>query len=265
MTDQKPVPEILFDDSGDGNAIVFLHGFLESSKIWNEFRQKLENKFRILTIDLPGHGGSSCLAETHTMDLMAEEIRNILEILGINKVVLVGHSLGGYVALAFAKKFKRFVKGIVLLHSHAGADSEEQKKNRDLGIKAVENDHLGFIASFTPTLFAPENVSKFTAEINWLKKISAACPKEGVTAVMRGMKEREDQVKMLEKLNLPVLAIAGDKDTRIPVELLKNQLANVKNARLEVLKNVGHMGFIEDKENTFKLIRNFAQSVYTKK
>jgi len=262
---QQPPPEIVFDDIGKGPTVVFLHGFLESKEVWAEFADKLSRWYRVINIDLPGHGHSDNIAEVHTMDFMAEEVRNILEILGINKAVLVGHSMGGYVAMAFASRFGNMLKGLVLFHSHAGADSPEQMKNRDLGIRAVENDHLGFIASFTPTLFAPENVPLFGNEIHKLANIAGSTPVTGVIAAMKGMKERQDTTPTLQKLKVPGLVIAGDKDDRIPVDMLKEQIGGNPKIRLVVLENTGHMGFVESKDKSFKLISNFCRSAYQKK
>ena len=129
-SEKKSPPEIYFDDIGEGNVIVLLHGFLESTEIWKDFAKKLSKNFRVISIDLPGHGKSEIIDEVHSMDLMAKEVRNILEISGINKCVMVGHSMGGYTAIAFAKKFRRFLKGLILFHSHVEADNEKENMVR---------------------------------------------------------------------------------------------------------------------------------------
>ena len=260
----NPVPEIFYDDIGkEDQVVVFLHGFLESSKIWNEYADKLSSKYRVILIDLPGHGKSSVVNDVHSMDMMAEEVRNILEINGINKCVLIGHSMGGYATMAFAKRFKHFLRGMVLFHSHAAADTEEQKKNRELTIRAVENNHLDFISSFTPSLFAPENREKYSSEIEWLKKMGKNMPVKGIVAALKGMRERDDHVGTLKKVNRPVLIIGGDKDERIPVMKLKEQ-AMGEHIRLKIMENTGHMGFIEAKGECFKEIRDFIQNCYKK-
>lgn len=261
----KKAPEIFYSDEGSGHVIVFLHGFIESNEIWNHYAEKLSENFRVICIDLPGHGDSSMLDEVHTMDLMATEVRNILEILGVNKCLLVGHSMGGYVTMSFAAKYSQFLKGIILLHSQAGADSDEEKANRNRVIELIKNDHLSFITSFYPGLFAAEKVDQFQKQIDWLRSIGKKMSPEAVIAAVAGMRDREDHVKTLENLFVPAMVIAGDKDTRIPLEKVKKQIVNAKKVKLEILNGIGHMGFLEAEEDVFVLIRNFAQQIFKKK
>ena len=196
--------------------------------------------------------------------MMAEEVHNILEILGVNKCVMVGHSLGGYVSLAFASKHPSFLKGLVLLHSHAEDDNEEEKLFRDRTVEIVEKDKSSFIAQFTPSLFAPDNVEKHKKEIEWLKSIALENPKEGITAALKGMRNRANHLETVKKLKMPVLVIAGDQDSRIPLEKVKKQFAAIKTVKLEIIKNCGHMGFVEAGDTVFDLIRSLLQKVYKK-
>ncbi|MFC2114478.1 alpha/beta fold hydrolase [Bacteroidota bacterium] len=262
---EKQAPEIFFIDEGNGEAIVLLHGFLETHEIWNNYIEKLSGKYRVLAIDLPGHGRSSVLGEELSMDQIAEEVFIILEILGIHKCILVGHSMGGYAAIQFAAKYSRLLKGLVLFHTQVEADTEEEKMNRDRTIRIVEQDHLDFVSNFTIQLFAPENVEPFKKEIDFLKTIAINTPKEGVIAALQGMKNRQDNLETLKKLRIPVLLIAGDMDSRIPVEKVKKQVEQAPKVRLEILHGVGHMGFVEAELETLKLIRNFADSNFIKK
>jgi pimeloyl-ACP methyl ester carboxylesterase len=258
---EMQVPEIYFEDSGKGKTIVFLHGFLSSLEIWDYYTEKLENNFRVISIDLPGHGSSGVITDEHSMELMAEEIRNILEILGITKIVLVGHSMGGYAAMAFAEKYPQLLKGLVLLHSNSYGESEEGKINRDRLIQAVQHDHITFIKNFIPDLFAEENRSKYKKEIDKLIKISLKTPKEGVIAALKGLRNRKDRRQILKDLQVPVLFIAGKKDGRIPVDVIREQVETSDNAVMVELENVGHMGFIEARDEILEVIRDFAQSV----
>ncbi len=258
----KGPPEIVYDDIGAGPCVVFLHGFLESKEIWEHFSQRLSSQYRIIAVDLPGHGQSDCIEEVHTMELMAEEVRNILEINGINKCVMIGHSMGGYVTMAFAELFPQFLKGLVLFHSHAGADSDEQKKNREIALKAIKNNHIQFVSQFMPTLFAPENINRYAEQIKNLEQTARNTSVEGIIAAMEGMKQRPDRVHILNQLSVPALIIAGDKDSRIPVDMIKKQIGENSSVQLEILKNTGHMGFIEAEKESFKLIKKFLSTVY---
>ncbi|MBN1339311.1 MAG: alpha/beta fold hydrolase, partial [Bacteroidales bacterium] len=129
--------KIHYSDTGTGPAIVLLHGFLESLEIWDDFTKELSKEFRIIAIDLPGFGKSSDVAEVHTMEMMAKAVYEVLSHLNTGQVVITGHSMGGYAALAFAASHPEKMKGLVIFHSHAAADSEEARINRDRAIRAV--------------------------------------------------------------------------------------------------------------------------------
>ncbi len=122
---------IHYTDKGKGTAIVLLHGFLENSTMWKPFISRLSKKNRVITIDLLGHGKTECLGYVHTMEDMAEAVKAVLSKLRLRRVVVIGHSMGGYVALAFVEKYSNNVKGLCLMNSTATADSEEKKINRD--------------------------------------------------------------------------------------------------------------------------------------
>ena len=145
--------KISYSDSGKGGAIVLLHGFLENQKMWQELVPELSKKYRVITIDLLGHGDSGCLGYVHSMEENADVVHSVLSELRIRKAIFVGHSMGGYVALAFAELHPANVKGLVLLNSTSKADSEERKKNRDRAIKAVKKDYMGFIRLSIANLF----------------------------------------------------------------------------------------------------------------
>ena len=130
--------------------------FLESSKIWKAFIPQLAKKNRVVCIDLLGHGKTDCLGYIHSMELMAEVVEFVLKHLRIRKSIFIGHSMGGYVALAFAEKNPDNVKGLCLLNSTAGADSPQKKKNRDRGISAVKQNHKTFIRIAVANLFTPK-------------------------------------------------------------------------------------------------------------
>ena len=150
---------ISYTDSGKGTAIVFLHGFLENQKMWQNYVAEFSSKYRVITIDLLGHGNTDSLGYVHTMEDNADVVHEVLAHLRIRKALFVGHSMGGYVALAFAELYPEKVKGLVLLNSTSRPDSEERKKNRDRAIKAVKKDYTTFIRLAISNLFS-EKIEK---------------------------------------------------------------------------------------------------------
>lgn len=256
---QSGTGTIFYTVNGMGPAVVFLHGFLEDHSIWNDFSDQLQNKYSCICIDLPGFGKSDVFAESHPMDFMAGKVNEVLENEKIEKCVLVGHSMGGYVSLAFAKLFPEKLRGLVLFHSQAASDSAESKKNRDRTIKIVQQNHTAFIHSFIPSLFAEENISNFTAEIEELRKIAGETLDKGIVAALIGMRDRESHLDTLVKLQAPVYFIIGKQDSKISMETILPQLRLPSNCEALIMDNAGHMGFIEAKEKTFLSLEHFLE------
>ena len=156
---------INFTSTGKGSVVVLLHGFLENSTMWNTTVAQLSKKYRVVCIDLLGHGKTDNLGYVHSMEEQAEMVKAVLNCLHLRKYVLVGHSMGGYIALAFAKLFPSNLKGLCLMNSTALPDTEEKKINRDRGICAVKQNHKTFIRIAIPMLFTKENRTIFSKEI----------------------------------------------------------------------------------------------------
>jgi len=242
---------------GSGPALVLLHGFLENISIWDDFSGALSKMNKVIAIDLPGFGKTDVFSKNHTMDFMADAVNAVLEEEKIKYCILAGHSMGGYVSLAFAKKYEHKLKGLVLFHSHAAADDRQGKINRDRTIDVVKRDHKDFIAGFIPLLFAEDNLEKFSDKIEELKSISQETSAEGVIAALAGMRDREDYTSLLKELDIPVLFIVGKQDSRIPIEKILPQTALPKHGESLILEGIGHMGFIEARKQTLRTIAHF--------
>jgi pimeloyl-ACP methyl ester carboxylesterase len=230
--------------------------------IWEDFAKALEGEFLVITVDLPGHGQTGIFGPTHSMEFMAGIVKAVLTLLDVSSCVMIGHSMGGYVTLAFAEKYPGLLKGIGLFHSHAAADSEEARKNRVRTINIVYSNRSSFIQQFVPELFAPENAPLFSDEIEKLKQRALLPQAEGITAAIRGMMERADHTPLLRETRLPVLFIAGKSDPRIPLDLIFSQASLVSHAEILILGRAGHMGFIEERDITLQTIRYFTKKVF---
>jgi len=250
---------INYEIEGTGDTIILLHGFLESLEIWDYFSKNLSNEYRVIRIDLPGHGKSDIIDSVHTMELMADSVKSVLDEEDIKKCVMVGHSMGGYTTLAFADQYPDYLKGIALFHSAAHADSEEIKINRDRTIKIVEKDRAGFINNFIPGLFAPDSIATFSEEIENLKKQAANTSKQAIIAALKGMKERTEKITLLKTVGFPVMYIIGKEDSRIPTTIAMKQAAIPNRCYITLLGGVGHMGYIEAKEETLNAVKCFAE------
>jgi pimeloyl-ACP methyl ester carboxylesterase len=253
--------KISYQVNGSGEAIILLHGFLESREIWQVYSNKLSNEFKVIVPDLPGHGQTEVFGAVHSMEFMADMVRLILHTQNIDQAILIGHSMGGYVSLAFAEQYPELTRGLVIFHSHAGADTEEAKMNRSRTIQVVEQNRIGFIRAFIPDLFAPANVNKFKNEIEYLKELAGKTSGEGIIAALTGMKERSDKAEVLAQLEAPVLFIIGKQDKRINLKQVMEQASIPKHSEVLILDDVGHMGFMEAPRLTFETIRNFCKKI----
>ena len=257
--------KIRFSDKGKGRAIVLLHGFLESLDVFEGFSDKLSKTFRVISIDLPGHGQTPTIGYVHTMELMAECVKSVLDSIGIRKYVVVGHSMGGYVALAFAELFPQHVSGLCLFHSTALPDSEEKKKDRDRVAEIVKKDHTQFVSDLIPKLFSGENLSLLKEEVAGAKQIALNTSKVGIVAALRGMKERPNREMVLKNSKAPVLFIIGKQDVILAWENLLLLSSLPKKSYNIVLEHAGHMGFYEAPEETFKSLKKFSGMCFRSK
>jgi len=247
---------ISFTDKGSGKAVVFLHGFLESKEIWKSFEKHLSKTQRIITIDLLGHGNSECLSYVHTMEEMAEAVYFVLKHLKLRKYYLVGHSLGGYVSLALAEYNPDNIKGLVMFHSTAKADSETKKQDRDRAILVVKRNASMFINDAIPNLFNTD-YKPYKRGIDKIIKMALSTSKQGLVAALEGMKIRLDREIILNFAPYPVLFIIGKEDNIIPYKSLLKQAKLAEQSEFLLLEKVGHMGFIEAKEETLKTVKKF--------
>ncbi len=252
--------KIRYKDVGQGPVILLLHGYLESLKVWNVLVDDLKHNFRIIALDLPGHGQSEVSEEVQTMDSMAEAIMHMLYHLNIEKCFVVGHSMGGYVALAFLEKYPKMVQGISLFHSSPFADTDEKKQNRDREIELIKSGKKAQIYNLhTPKTFADENVPRFADQIEKLKSSAKKTENNGIIAVLEGMKARPNRAELLKNTLLPVQYIIGAKDNFIPMEILE-KLELPKNADIVILENSGHMGMFEEREQSLEAIKRFVNN-----
>lgn len=161
--------KISYTDQGKGSVVILLHGFLENSTMWKYLAPVLAKKNRVICIDLLGHGQTDCLGYIHSMEDMADAVHHVISELKIRKAVFVGHSMGGYVALAVAELYPEFMKGVVLLNSTSRADSDERIANRTRAIKAVKQNYIAAVRMSIANLFSEENRTKLSEQIEWVR------------------------------------------------------------------------------------------------
>ncbi|TDU43359.1 pimeloyl-ACP methyl ester carboxylesterase [Gelidibacter sediminis] len=253
ILEYKDIP-VFYQDYGHGTPVVLLHGFLETSLMWENLIPKLAENHQVITIDLLGHGGTGCLGYIHTMEMMANVVKFVMEHLHIEKSVVIGHSMGGYVALALADKYPDKVRKLCLMNSSPFADSPERQINRDRAIAAVKYNHKNFISMSIVNLFSPTTRERFGGEIETIKLIANALPIQGIIAALEGMKVRKDRSEVLKRLNPQNLVILGQKDPVLEYHIVRTELEKLKIKIIDFPD--GHMSHIENNnELTYNLLQ----------
>ena len=237
------------------SVVVLLHGYLESIEVWDDFIPLLKAHFRVVAPDLPGHGISEVRGPVHTMEFMADTVAAALTTLGIDKFLLVGHSMGGYVALELLRKYPERLTGLVLLHSTPNPDGEAKKEARLREIELVEQGKKDLMARMNvEKRFAADNLQKFADTIDELAMQVTLTEEDGVTAALRGMMERRDNNATMRNSPVPQLVILGRRDEHISAEVAEALVAAQPQAQVVWLDNSGHMGFIEEPERCAEAI-----------
>jgi pimeloyl-ACP methyl ester carboxylesterase len=254
--------KISYSDTGKGVPVVLVHGYLETSEIWESFSKKLSEQFRVITIDLPGHGYSEFPENADSLEFIASVIKDLIDSLRSGKVILAGHSLGGYITLAFLELYPEKLHGYCLFHSHPLSDTSESKEKRDKEIKLVsEGKRDSFISDNIRRLFATFNLEKMQDSVKRSIKIASNVSSEGIIAVLKAMKSRPSRVKVMEAGNVPGLWILGKYDNLIAHDTIQQKVSIPANLKVTILENSGHMGFIEEEDLSVKVFKEFVQNL----
>lgn len=237
---------IYYSQFGKGDSVVLLHGFLESSTMWKELIPTISVNHQIICVDLLGHGKSGCIGYVHTMEQMAEAVEAVLKHLKVELATFIGHSMGGYVALAYAEKYPEKVTGLCLMNSTAMDDSPEKQLNRDRAIEALKQNHKTFIRISIANLFRPKNRVIFSNQIKKLTEQALQFPVQGIIAALEGMKIRKNRLELFKIAPYKKMMIIGRKDPALQYSSLINQ---TKGSDVKIVEFPdGHMSHIENKE-----------------
>jgi len=206
-----------------------------------------------------GHGYTECLGYIHTMEDQADMVHQVLRELKIRKAVFMGHSMGGYVALAFADLYPDAVKGLALLNSTSRADSKERKQNRDRAIVAVKQNHTAFVRMSIANLFSEDNRERLSDVIEEVKKEALKTPLQGIVAALEGMKIRIDREVLFHFATYPILLILGKKDGVLNYD---DSLEQIEKTRVELVTFPdGHMSHIENETELKTVLLGFLKKI----
>lgn len=246
--------------TGKGFPVVLIHGFGEDSSIWNKQVDFLKEHCLLLIPDLPGTGASLNKGDALSMESMATDIKAMLDQENIHHCLVFGHSMGGYIALAFAELYNNYLAGFGLVHSTAYADNEEKKKNRQRGIEMIEQyGGYAFLKNSIANLFGNEFKTAAPEAVAALIEKSKQFSNRALQQYYQAMMLRPDRTNVLRTTTLPVLIIAGTEDIAAPIGDVMEQAALSDQIQLQILEGIGHMGMLEATSQLNQYLLDFIQ------
>lgn len=251
---------------GDGPALLLLHGFTESYHCWEPIAQALAATYKVLVPDLPGSGGSALLpAGGAAMDEMARAVLALMDTVGVDQATVIGHSMGGYVALEMLALAPERLAGIGLVHAHPLADDAAKQENRNRTVQAIEKrGSKSFLHGFIPHLFCPANRIRLAGTIQQLEEQAAKQSVQAYIAQTQGMRDRKARLDLLKSHALPKLVLLGAADPILPAAVGIDFASELDNCQLEVLADAAHMAMYESPEKTLGILAEFLNFVNLK-
>jgi pimeloyl-ACP methyl ester carboxylesterase len=252
--------ETAYDDAGRGGAVVLLHGFPFNRTLWRGQIDALSATHRVITPDLRGHGETSLGSNDATMEEMARDVAALLEALELERVILGGLSMGGYVALAFARLFPRRVRALLLADTRAQADADEAKQNREAMAANAMRDGMATIAdAMLPKLLAPATHMKHPEVVERVREMILATKPEGAAAALRGMAARQNHTNFLQNIMQPTLVVVGSEDQITPPADAEVMRREIRGSRIETLEGAGHVSNLERPDEFNRALLKFFQ------
>lgn len=248
---------INYTKQGEGETLVLLHGFLECVEMWDDLVPQFVAKNEVICIDLLGHGQTDCLGYVHTMDAMADAVFEVLKYNKIKTAHFVGHSMGGYVALALAEKQPQLFSGLCLMNSTFEADTDELKIRRIRANKMAHNNYENLIRMSFANLFAAQSKIDFKTEYERALNLALKTSVQGYIAGQEGMRLRPNRFEIFNNLKTKKAVIIGKKDTVVDGKVL---IKKIKGTPIKYVEfSEGHMSHIENKSDLSYFLNHFIE------
>ncbi|MBR5855810.1 MAG: alpha/beta fold hydrolase [Bacteroidales bacterium] len=257
------IPVFISDTQKGDEILVLLHGYLETHYIFSEFVELLEKKYRVISIDLPGHGLSGSNSEVNSMEFCAAVVVEVMDKCKVGRAFVAGHSMGGYVAQACMELYPDRFKGLVLLNSVPFPDSEEKKADREREISLIQSSMLNRIAEISiPKMYDSDNLRNLDEKIQETIELCETHDPKGIVASLRGMMQRKDYSPFIKGLagKTPTLFIYGNKDKFNPIERINSIIDEFQGIDIRIIQDTGHNSFIEKPEDTMEILERFIEN-----
>lgn len=255
------LPVHVSDTKTGSKTIVLLHGYLETLYIWEEFTALLSPFYRVVSVDLPGHGLSGSYS-VNTMEKCAEVVKSVLDNLGITNAVIAGHSMGGYVAVEAIKLYPSLFSALIMINSTPFADPPEKIEDRHREIEIIKQNKIHTLIKLAVSnMFSKANLSKMEEKIVEISEIAEVHDPEGIAASLKGLIIRSDNTQFLSNLSFPIIFIFGEHDNYISKEKRESIISSLPRAKFHTLSQSGHNSFIEEPQICAQPIIDFINSL----
>ena len=253
---------LAFNDLGTGLPLVFLHAFPLNRTMWADQEKALSTQFRVITIDLRGHGESDAPLWHYSLDQAADDVCGLMDHLSIRQPILVGLSMGGYIALAFYRKYAERVKGLVLADTRAQADTEDGKRARfEMAQTAYKQGPSAIADIMIPKLLSPGTIQTRPELVQRVRGMIEGNQVSGIAGDLMAMAARPDSTPLLQRISCPTQIIVGELDVPTPPADARLMSEKIPNARLAVIPGAGHLSNLEQPELFNESIRSFGSNL----
>lgn len=252
---------IAVDVEADGPAVLFVHGFPLDRTMWRHLMDGLSSRTRIAP-DLRGMGQSDVPRSGYSIPRYADDLAELLNVLGVERTVVSGLSMGGYVAFDFFQRFRERVTGLLLINTRAAADSPDARKGRDQMIELVEREGPAALPpKLIPKLFGPNSLDAMPRVVEHVRTMILETPQAGIVGALTAMREREDATPLLEHIDVPTLVIAGADDQIIPADEAREWGSRIPKARFVEIPEAGHLAPLEQPIAVLREVREFLSHI----
>ncbi len=254
---------LAYDDHGIGLPVIFLHAFPLNRQMWQGEMTALlgDERYRLVALDWRGFGESDITTPISTMELFADDVAGLMDLLGIQKAILCGLSMGGYAAFAFLRKYPQRLAGLILADTRPGADSPEAQANRENVARIAETQGTGAVADLQVPRLISEYARQHHPDVeNRIRQMIYVATPQGIAAASRGMAQRADSTGLLASIACPTLVIVGEQDTLTPPTVAQEYASQIPGAQYAVIPRAGHLSNLEQPELFLQVVRGFLGS-----
>jgi pimeloyl-ACP methyl ester carboxylesterase len=254
--------QIAFTDQGTGVPILFVHGFPLNRAIWESQVESLSSSFRIITVDLRGHGESDAPLWRYSMEMFADDLAALMDHLAIKQAVMTGLSMGGYVLFAFYRKYRERVRGLILADTRASSDTPKVREGRFQMAQTAHREGIGPVAdAMIPHLLSPQTIRNRPEQAEKVREIILQNSPAGIAGDLMAMAERPDSTLLLSELKCPVMVMVGKEDVSTSPQEVGEMAGKIPGGRLEIIANAGHLSNFENPDEFNRVVKNFAGSL----